>query len=463
MQFDELGLSEPLLRALRSEGYSLPTPIQELTIPDVLLGKDLLGCAQTGTGKTAAFSLPLLQRLAVRPADHTKGRVIRALILSPTRELAAQIHQSIRTYGQFTPVRSTVIYGGVNQKPQVISLRQGVDVLIATPGRLFDLMNQGMVNLRHVEVFVLDEADRMLDMGFIHDIRKVIAQLPAERQNLMFSATMPKEIRALANTILRNPVEVSVTPQTTAADNVQQTIYFVERANKQALLEHLLAAQGVTRALVFARTKRGVDRISRRLTQANITSEAIHSDRSQQARQRALQSFSRGQVTVLVASDIAARGLDVDNISHVFNYDMPNEPETYVHRIGRTGRAGATGLAVSFCDVEEREYLFGIERLLRKPLETVTDHPYTSQHPVSTGGHNGPVAGRGGQRRPAVRAAFVATRGHAQVHARVGGTKKPLSVGASAGTAVAHESSSTATRTHRPKRSLFGGSRRRRR
>ena len=373
MHFAKLKLIEPLLAAVRSEGYTLPTDIQKQAIPHVLEGKDLLGCAQTGTGKTAAFALPILQRLHLShtcpkaPAAAERGharRPIRALILTPTRELAAQIGESFRVYGQHTRLRHTVIFGGVGQRPQADALHKGVDILVATPGRLLDLMNQRLVDLRRLEIFVLDEADRMLDMGFIHDIRRVIAHLPSQRQTLMFSATMPRDIRGLADTILRNPTQVTIAAESAAADTVEQALYFVEQPLKSALLEHVLKDTDVVRALVFTRTKHGANRVVERLERGGIIAEAIHSNKSQSARLRALKNFKDGATRVLVASDIAARGLDVDQISHVINYDLPNVPETYVHRIGRTGRAGAQGKAISFCSNEERDELKQIERLL---------------------------------------------------------------------------------------------------
>ena len=380
MPFRQLSLIEPLLRAIHSEGYTIPTAIQKQAIPHVLAGKDLMGCAQTGTGKTAAFALPILQRLLANPLPAKPGargpdshvRPIRVLVLTPTRELAAQIGESFRVYGQHTGLRQTVIFGGVGQRPQEQALRKGIDILVATPGRLLDLMNQRLLSLGRVEIFVLDEADRMLDMGFIHDIRRVIAVLPTHRQTLMFSATMPREIRSLADMILQKPVEVKIATESPAADTVGQTLYHVEPGLKPVLLEHLLQdAAIITRALVFTRTKHGGDKVVKRLCRANIAAEAIHSNKSQNARTRALDNFKKGATRVLVASDIAARGLDVDNISHVINYDLPNESETYVHRIGRTGRAGMQGLAISFCSDDQRDLLRDIERLLGRKIPVV--------------------------------------------------------------------------------------------
>ena len=375
LTFSDLGIAEPILRAVAAEGYSLPTPIQAQAIPVVAAGKDLIGCAQTGTGKTAAFALPILGRLSSDRPVAGAGRRIRALVLSPTRELAAQIEESFAAYGRHTPLRVAVIYGGVNQNPQVKALRHGVDILVATPGRLLDLMNQGHVDLRAVEILVLDEADRMLDLGFFPDIRKVIARLSSERQTLLFSATMSDEIRELARSILRDPVNVHAMPAARTADRIQQAVYHVAKRNKPALLRHLLLNHEILRALVFTRTKRGADRVVRELGKAGLQSAAIHGDKSQGARERALAGFRAGRVSVLVATDIAARGIDVDAISHVFNYDVPNVAETYVHRIGRTARAGASGIAVSFCDHEERSDLKAIERLIQRVIEVKTDHP----------------------------------------------------------------------------------------
>jgi ATP-dependent RNA helicase RhlE len=399
MQFSQLGLSEPILRAVHVAGYTQTTPIQAKAIPPVLEGHDLLGCAQTGTGKTAAFSLPILHRLAdtqseqpasaaappqaqpgnrngKRQGTRAASRPIRALIVTPTRELAAQIGDSLRTYGKYLPLRSAVIFGGVSQVPQVDALHRGIDILVATPGRLLDLINQGHVHLDRVEVLVLDEADRMLDMGFILDIRKIIARVPAERQTLLFSATMPPEIRELADGLLDEPVRVAVSPETVAAETVTHRVYLVERDDKQPLLTHLLRDASMTRALVFTRTKHGADRVVKRLERDEIDAVAIHGNKSQNARLRALDSFKSGRTRVLVASDIAARGLDIDEVSHVINFDLPNEPETYVHRIGRTGRAGATGTAVSFCASEERGFLRSIERTIGMSLPVEADQPF---------------------------------------------------------------------------------------
>ena len=402
MEFDQLKLIKPLLRAIRGEGYTIPTPIQIQAIPHLLKGKDLLGCAQTGTGKTAAFALPILQRLhhanvEAKAAPQRGGRRrIRALILTPTRELAAQIGESFAAYGRHTGLRHTVIFGGIKQTRQVGALTKGVDILVATPGRLLDLAGQEVLSLGDVEILVLDEADRMLDMGFIHDIRRILKYLPRRRQNLLFSATMPREIRTLADTILHKPISVKVASETPAADTVEQAVYFVERTEKMALLTHLLSDRKATKALVFSRTKWGADKIARLLRRADVSASAIHSNKSQNARQRALNDFKIGETRVLVASDIAARGLDVDDISHVINFDLPHEPETYVHRIGRTGRAGATGKAVSFCGDEQRPLLEGIQRLLGttipvrhhklQPRPTTQDAPARSKPKASRGG-----------------------------------------------------------------------------
>jgi ATP-dependent RNA helicase RhlE len=373
MTFEDLKLAETLLRAVKDEGYTTPTPIQQQAIPYVLEGKDVLGCAQTGTGKTAAFTLPILQRLSVgRPPPPARGRPIRALVLSPTRELAAQIGDSVRSYGRFTGLTSAVIFGGVGQNAQEQALRSGVDILVATPGRLLDLMNQGFVTYKSLEVFVLDEADRMLDMGFIHDVKRIIAALPRPRQTLFFSATMPPEIQGLANSILVKPVRVEVAPVATTAETIDQRLYFVEKEQKRGLLVHLLNSdKDIQRVLVFTRTKHGANRVARHLESAGIGAEPIHGNKSQNARERALAAFKSGACRVLVATDIAARGIDIDGISHVINFDLPNIPETYVHRIGRTGRAGASGIALSFCDSEERAYLKDIERTIRRRVPVV--------------------------------------------------------------------------------------------
>jgi len=369
MSFVELELSESLLRAVREEGYEIATPIQLQAIPPILAGSDVLGCAQTGTGKTAAFALPTLQRLlAGGQPPRQRGRAIRTLILAPTRELAAQIGESFRAYGRFTGLKHTVIFGGVGQVPQVRAIQHGVDVLVATPGRLLDLMNQGYVRLDKVEILILDEADQMLNMGFIHDLRRIVARVPRERQTLMFSATMPEEIRRLADQWLTNPVEVRVTPQATMAERITQSVYFVEKKAKPQLLARYLREENVTRTLVFTRTKHGADKLVRALEQHGFRAAAIHGNKSQSARQHVLAQFKLPNPPVLVATDIAARGLDIDSVSHVVNYDLPLTPEIYVHRIGRTARAGAEGIAITLCDREERSMLREIERLTRQRL-----------------------------------------------------------------------------------------------
>ncbi|MEC9374319.1 MAG: DEAD/DEAH box helicase [Planctomycetota bacterium] len=371
-QFSSLGLAEPILRALGDAGYTTPTPIQAQSIEPAMSGRDLLGCAQTGTGKTAAFALPILHRL------HTAGRgrgLPRALVLSPTRELASQIAESFAEYGSHTRLRGTVIYGGVSQYRQEKALRAGVDVVIATPGRLIDLMEQGLTDFSAIETLVLDEADRMLDMGFIHPIRRIAAAIPASRQTLMFSATMPREITKLADSLLRDPVRVSVDRVASAAPLIEQVVYMAPRSRKQGLLEHLLLEHRVERGLVFTKTKHGADRVCRNLRRAGVTADSIHGNKSQNQRQRALDGFRSGRASVLVATDVAARGLDVDGITHVFNFDLPMEPEAYVHRIGRTGRAGAKGMAIAFCDHEERGLLKSIERLIGTRVEAVTTLP----------------------------------------------------------------------------------------
>jgi len=373
MNFSELSLTRPLLRAVEEQGYTQPSPIQAKAIPPVLEGRDLLGCAQTGTGKTAAFALPMLQLLAARRPARSQ---VRALVLTPTRELALQIGESFAQLGKYTSIRHTVVFGGVGQAPQAAALAKGVDVLIACPGRLNDLIGQGLADLSGVEIFVLDEADRMLDMGFVHDVKRVMAKLPAQRQNLMFSATMPKEIEQLADSFLHRPVTVKVDPPSSTVDRIEQTLYPVCKADKRRLLAWLLTEGGVPGALVFSRTKHGADRIAKDLTRAGVSAAAIHGNKSQSARVAALEGFKNGSTRVLVATDIAARGIDINELSHVINFDLPEVPETYVHRIGRTARAGKSGVAISFCCPEEQEYLAGIEKLIRKKLTRVTDHPF---------------------------------------------------------------------------------------
>lgn len=375
MTFKELELIEPILKALDEVNYEIPTTIQEQAIPILLQGNDLLGCAQTGTGKTAAFSIPILQRLY--KSDKCKG--IRALILTPTRELAIQIGESFEEYGRYTGLKHTVIFGGVPQKPQVDALTRGVQILIATPGRLLDLQSQGLISLKGLEYFVLDEADRMLDMGFVHDIKRVLKLIPEKRQTLLFSATMPPEIEKLANTILSKPRKVEVTPVSSTVETIQQSVYFVEKAEKKDLLLHLLKAPDIESVLIFTRTKHGADKITRILNKSGIPAEAIHGNKSQNARQRALTAFKAHALRVLIATDIAARGIDVDQLSHVINYELPNIPETYVHRIGRTGRAGHEGRAISFCESEELPYLKDIQKLIGLQIPVVKDHPFVTQ------------------------------------------------------------------------------------
>lgn len=367
MTFEQLELIEPIQKALQQEGYTIPTPIQAEAIPYVLDGYDLLGCAQTGTGKTAAFSIPIIQNL-YNERQNGKVRGIKALILTPTRELAIQIGESFTAYGKYAGVKHTVIFGGVGQKPQTDALKQGMDVLIATPGRLLDLISQGFISLKYLDYFVLDEADRMLDMGFIHDIKRILPLLPKKRQSLFFSATMPPEIERLAGTILNDPQKVEVTPASSTVEKIDQSVYFVEKAEKVSLLTHLLKDSSLESVLVFTRTKHGADKVARVLAKANIGAEAIHGNKSQTARQRALTNFKDHTTRVLIATDIAARGIDVDHLSHVINYELPNVPETYVHRIGRTGRAGRSGVAYSFCDAEEVSYLKDIQKLIGKQI-----------------------------------------------------------------------------------------------
>jgi ATP-dependent RNA helicase RhlE len=378
MSFATLNLLPSLLKALEQEGYTEPTPIQAKAIPVILEGKDIIAAAQTGTGKTAAFALPILQFLTQEETAYQEKRVIKSLILTPTRELAAQISESFRSYGRYTSIRNITIYGGVSQRPQESALRSGAQVLIATPGRLLDLIQQRLVNLSKVKLFVLDEADRMLDMGFINDVKKIITYLPAKKQTLFFSATMPSEIARLAKDILVNPVGVSVAPISSTAEKIDQSLYFVEKNNKKQLLLHLLKTDNITNALIFTRTKHGADRVVKDIATAGIHAEAIHGNKSQQARLKALHNFKTGKTKILVATDIAARGIDVEELSHVINYELPNIAETYVHRIGRTGRAGRSGIALSFCDAEERAYLRDIHRLLTKNIPVIEQHPFQS-------------------------------------------------------------------------------------
>jgi ATP-dependent RNA helicase RhlE len=395
MTFESLGLIEPILKALQHEGYERPTPIQAKAIPYILDQRDILGCAQTGTGKTAAFALPVIQ-LLFQNQQHNKQKHIRALALTPTRELAIQIHESFKAYGKFAHLHDTVVFGGVGQEPQTRALKKGVDVLIATPGRLLDLMNQGYVDLSKLEVFILDEADRMLDMGFIHDVKRVIAKIPVKRQTLFFSATMPPEIQKLSSSILSNPVKVEVTPPATTAEKITQQIYYIDKNTKKLMLIKLLENPEIDRALVFTRTKHGANKVVKDLIKAGITAEAIHGNKSQNARQLALRNFKESKTRVLVATDIAARGIDVDDLAFVINYEIPNVPETYVHRIGRTGRAGASGMAISFCEEEEVAYIRDIQKLTGIVLPLAPDSP-EPQFKLPASNQNGNQPKGGGQ------------------------------------------------------------------
>jgi ATP-dependent RNA helicase RhlE len=380
MAFKKLDLIDPILKALVAEGYTTPTPIQAQSIPLILERRDLLGCAQTGTGKTAAFAIPILQVLYQQKQEERGPRNIKVLILTPTRELAIQIDESFAAYGKYTGLTHTVIFGGVSQLQQTNILRRGVDILVATPGRLLDLISQGFIDLKYLKIFVLDEADRMLDMGFIHDVKRIITKLPAKRQTLFFSATMPPEIQKLANVLLTNPAKVEVSPASSTVDAIEQSLYFVDKKDKPSLLLHLLRDEKILSALIFTRTKHGADKVVKFLHRNNITAAAIHGNKSQNARQNALSNFKGGNLRVLVATDIAARGIDIDDLSHVINFELPNIPETYVHRIGRTGRAGNTGIAISFCDAEERGELKDIQKLIGKNIPVISEHPF----PLST-------------------------------------------------------------------------------
>jgi ATP-dependent RNA helicase RhlE len=375
MTFSNLNLIEPLIAALSKKGYQQPTPIQSQAIPFILQGKDLFGCAQTGTGKTAAFALPILQLLYGKKQNNS----IKALILAPTRELALQISENFTAYGNNLGLRHTVVFGGVSQHKQTQELKRGVDILIATPGRLLDLMQQGFIRLHDVQYFVLDEADRMLDMGFINDIKKVIAKLPLKKQTLLFSATLPDEIKKLVASLLKDPVHVNVAPVSSTATLVQQSVYYVEKENKRSLLRHVLKTSDIEHALVFTRTKRGADKVVKELNKNGIKAEAIHGNKSQNAREKALKGFKNRSIRILVATDIASRGIDVDKLSHVINYEIPEQAETYVHRIGRTGRAGESGIALSFCAQDERAYLKDISKLIRKNIDVITSHPFTQR------------------------------------------------------------------------------------
>ncbi len=396
MTFEKLNLIEPILRAVKAEGYTEPTPIQERAIPVLLEGKDLMGCAQTGTGKTAAFAIPILQLLFEKQLPAAGKRQIKALIITPTRELAIQISESFTAYGKHTGLKHTVIYGGVSQNTQTSILKNGIDILVATPGRLLDLIDQQFVNLQSIQFFVLDEADRMLDMGFIHDVKKIIKKLPVKRQSLFFSATMPPEIQKLAATILVRPVNVDIVPVVATTNLIKQSLYFVDKPDKKSLLIHLLKDKSIKTALIFTRTKHGADRVSKDLMKAGIKAAAIHGNKSQSARQNALNNFKNKQTRVLVATDIASRGIDVEQLSHVINYEIPNIPETYIHRIGRTGRAGVDGVALSFCDAEEKKYLRDIYKLISKQIPVVEEHPFPMKDCSSSNTQTGkrPVNGK---------------------------------------------------------------------
>lgn len=387
MDFKKLDLIDPILKALSTEGYTTPTPIQAQSIPLVLEQRDLLGCAQTGTGKTAAFAIPILQLLYKHKESEKGPHKIKVLILTPTRELAIQIDESFAAYGKHTGLTHTVIFGGVSQLHQTNILRRGVDILVATPGRLLDLISQGFIDLKYLKIFVLDEADRMLDMGFIHDVKRIITKLPAKRQTLFFSATMPPEIQKLAAVLLTNPAYVEVTPASSTVEKIEQSLYYVAKADKPNLLIHLLKNKDVATALVFTRTKHGADKVVKFLHRHEITAAAIHGNKSQNARQHALTNFKNGNLRVLVATDIAARGIDIDELSHVFNFELPNVPETYVHRIGRTGRAGNEGVAISFCDTEERAELKDIQKLIGLSIPVIHDHPF----PMSLSSFSAPI------------------------------------------------------------------------
>jgi ATP-dependent RNA helicase RhlE len=400
MTFEQLGIIDPILKALQREGYTHPTPIQEQAIPLLLNGKDLLGCAQTGTGKTAAFAVPIIQHLYQSKTRQKGSRPVRALIVAPTRELAIQIYESFTSYGQFTGLRSVVIYGGVKQGKQTQALQKGADILVATPGRLLDLIGQGFIDLSSVTHSVLDEADHMLDMGFIHDIKRIVRLLPQKRQSLFFSATMSKEIEALSKNILGQPARITIQPEQATAEKVDQALYYVSKPDKRKLLLHLLEEESMDSLLVFSRTKHGANKIVKILERAGHKAAAIHGNKSQNARQKALGEFKDGDLNVLVATDIAARGIDVDELSYVINYDLPNVPETYVHRIGRTGRAKASGIAISFCDTEERAYLKDIQKLIDQRIPVVSDHPYpdNGSRPETVPSNNPPRGGRKKQR-----------------------------------------------------------------
>lgn len=407
MNFTDLNLIEPIAKAIQEQGYTTPTPIQERSIPDILEGRDFLGCAQTGTGKTAAFSIPILQNLS---KNKIPNKHIKALILTPTRELAIQIEENINAYGKYLPLKQLVIFGGVKQGNQEAALRKGIDILVATPGRLLDFIAQGIISLKNLEIFVLDEADRMLDMGFVHDVKRIIKLLPQRRQTLFFSATMPAEIQKLANSILNNPIKVEVTPVSSTADTIKQSVYFVEKDNKLNLLSHILQNDISDSVLVFARTKHGADKISRKLQKDNISAEAIHGNKSQNARQNALNNFKSGKTRVLVATDIAARGIDIDELKFVINFELSDVSETYVHRIGRTGRAGAEGNSISFVDGLDLLNLKNTEKLIGKKIPVIKDHPFhtddlvaqkrdSNNKPVHAGGEKPKTTGNSNSSR----------------------------------------------------------------
>jgi ATP-dependent RNA helicase RhlE len=401
VSFNNLSLIEPILKALSQEGYSNPTPIQEKAIPILLSHRDLLGCAQTGTGKTAAFTIPILQQLYQQlPAEGKVQRKLRALVLTPTRELAIQIGDSISSYGRFLPFKHHVIFGGVSQVPQVQAVRNGLDILVATPGRLLDLMQQGLISLDHIQFFVLDEADRMLDMGFVRDVKRIISKLPAKRQSLFFSATMPREAQQLADMLLTDPAKVEVTPVSSTVEIIDQKLYYVEKLNKPALLLEILKDESIKSLLVFIQMKHAANRIAGTLQKNGIRAAAIHGNKSQSARQQALNDFKSGKVRVLVATDIAARGIDIDDLTHVLNYELPNVPETYVHRIGRTGRAGAAGTAISFCDWSEKSYLSDIQKLIKKNVPVVTGHPFDNPNMHGSTQAAAPAASSSSSSRP---------------------------------------------------------------
>jgi ATP-dependent RNA helicase RhlE len=458
MQFQDLQLIDPLLRAVRAQGYTTPTPIQQQAIPHVLEGRDLVGIAQTGTGKTASFALPILQRLSL--SQPRASRAIRVLVLSPTRELASQIADNFTDYGKNLRLRNAVIFGGVGQNPQVDALRRGVEILVATPGRLLDLMDQGFVRLNHIEIFVLDEADRMLDMGFINDVRKIIATLPRERQTLLFSATMPDAIQDLAAHMLRSPVRVEVVPQATTVEKIDQSVYFVDKGNKRALLEHLLNDPKAERVLVFTRTKHGANKLVEGLMKSGYSADAIHGNKSQSAREKALDNFKRGKTRVLVATDIAARGIDVDNITHVVNYELPYEPESYVHRIGRTARAGASGIAYAFCDAEERKLLKDIIKLIRQDIPAVTDHPYMSYAAANAPGLTAPPRRQNPQNHAPRAQGNRPSRGNSQERGSEQRRERAASPSAASGSSYGQRGDTGSTPSGEGR---SGGSRRRRR